>query len=168
MKIAIVYESVTGNTKAVAQAIREAFPEEEIVLFGEPQPVEADLYLVGSWTDKGMCSGGIREYLSSLRGRRIAYFGTAGFGGSPEYYETLFRRVAEAVDDSNQLLGSFYCQGKMPPAVEQRYEKLLQEHPGDARAQASLDNYHRALGHPDVQDLENAQRWAKSMAALKQ
>lgn len=166
MKIAIVYQSLTGNTKAVAQAIREALSDQEIVLFGEPQSVEADLYLVGSWTDKGMCHQGIEEYLKSLKHKKIAYFGTAGFGGSQEYYDSLFQRVAGIVDGSNELLGSFYCQGKMPQSVRQRYEAMLQEHPDDKRAQASLENFDRALSHPDEDDLDRAKTWAKTMVSL--
>lgn len=166
MKIAIVYQSMTGNTKALAEAIREELQGQEIVLFGDPQPVEADLYLVGSWTDKGMCHQGITEYLKSLKHKKIGYFGTAGFGGSQEYYDTLFQRVAEVVDSTNQLLGSFYCQGKMPQSVRQRYEKMLQEHPGDAGLQENLENFDRALSHPDAEDLKQVKAWAEAMVSL--
>ncbi|MGI6254277.1 MAG: flavodoxin family protein BilS [Acutalibacter sp.] len=167
MKIAIVYESMTGNTKALAQAIEEALEGENLVYVGGPDQVpEADLYLVGSWTDKGMCHQGIGEFLQSLKEKKIAYFGTAGFGGSQEYYEMLFQRVAQVVDGSNQLLGSFYCQGKMPAMVRQRYEKQLQEHPGDPQLQASLENFDRALSHPDGEDLDRAKTWAKAMVSL--
>lgn len=167
MKIAIVYQSMTGNTKALAQAIGEALEGEELVYFGGPdQEPQADLYFVGSWTDKGMCHQGITEFLQSLKRAKLAYFGTAGFGGSQEYYDTLFQRVAAVVDSSNQLLGSYYCQGKMPVTVRQRYEKMLQEHPGDPQLQASLENFDRALSHPDQEDLEGAGAWAKAMVSL--
>lgn len=168
MKIAIVYQSMTGNTQAVAEAMGKALDGQEVVWLGGPKPVEADLYLVGSWTDKGMCHQGITEYLQSLKGKKLAYFGTAGFGGSQEYYDTLFQRVKEAVDPSNQLLGAFYCQGKMPQAVRQRYENLLKERPGDAQLQASLENFDRALSHPDGEDLRKAGEWAKRMVSLAQ
>ncbi len=167
MKIAIVYQSLTGNTKAVAEAIREAVSKQEIVWFGEPgEPVEADLYLVGSWTDKGLCHEGTAAYLKSLRGKKIGYFGTAGFGGSQEYYDMLFQRIKSLIDGSNRILGCYYCQGKMPQSVRQRYEKLSQENPEDAKAQASLENFDRALSHPDAQDLEGAKKWAQDMVAL--
>ncbi len=63
-KIAIIYKSLTGNTRQVAEAIRDALGGEEIVYFGEPKPdIVADLYFVGSWTDKGSCDGTVGEYL---------------------------------------------------------------------------------------------------------
>lgn len=168
MKIAIVYQSLTGNTKALAEAIKDGLEGQEIVYFGEPveDGVEADLYLVGSWTDKGLCQERVTQYLKTLKGKKLAYFGTAGFGGSQEYYQTLFQRVEGLVDGSNQLLGYFYCQGKMPQSVRQRYEAMLKERPGDPQIRASLENFERALSHPDSQDLEQAKEWAKKMVSL--
>ena len=87
-KIAIIYKSLTGNTRQVAEAIRDALGGEEIVYFGEPKPdIVADLYFVGSWTDKGSCDGTVGEYLKQLEGKKLAVFGTAGYGGSREYYQ---------------------------------------------------------------------------------
>lgn len=42
------------------------------------------------------------------------------------------------------------CQGQMPRAVRTRYEGM-EESP---RRTAMLDNFDRALGHPDAGDLE--------------
>ena len=46
-KIAIIYKSLTGNTRQVAEAIRDALGGEEIVYFGKPKPnIVADLYFI--------------------------------------------------------------------------------------------------------------------------
>lgn len=164
MKIAILFKSITGNTRQVAGAIRDALTGQEIAAFGPPQAgVAADLYFIGSWTDKGLCDQEVLELLRTLRGRRIAYFGTAGFGGSPEYYEALYQRTAEQIDPSNRLVGHFYCQGRMPAGVRQRYEGLLREKPGDPKLLASLENFDRAASHPDGEDLARAGAWAREM-----
>lgn len=74
-KIAIIYKSLTGNTRQVAEAIRDALGGEEIVYFGEPKPdIVADLYFVGSWTDKGSCDGTVGEYLKQHEGKKLAGF----------------------------------------------------------------------------------------------
>lgn len=166
MKIAIVYKSVTGNTKKIAEAVREAVNRKaaELVYFGEPaQGIEADLYFVGSWTDKGTCDKAIAEFLRSLEHKTVAYFGTAGFGGSKEYYETLFSNVKKEIGDSNAAAESFFCQGKMMAPVRKRYEGMLQEHPDDQRALAGLQNFDRAMSHPDENDCLNAEKWAEAM-----
>lgn len=162
MKVAVIYDSVTGNTAQLAQQIRQALPE--VVYFGAPNPdVEADCYLVGSWTDRGMCSGNIGAFLKSLRGKRIGYFATAGFGGSETYYQSLQQRVAGLIDSSNTVLGWFFCQGKMPQQVRQRYEKQLAEHPDDAKMQQAIRNFDTALTHPDQADLERVAQWARQV-----
>ena len=57
MKIAVVYKSLTGNTKLVAEAIGEALKAEHDVFVCEPaEDIEADMYFVGTWIDKGSCT----------------------------------------------------------------------------------------------------------------
>ena len=94
MKIAIVYASETGNTAQIAQAIREGCQGHEIVAFGPlPRDVgEAELIFVGSWTDKGTCAPAVKEFLQGLHGKRVALFGTAGFGLSEMYFASLSDR----------------------------------------------------------------------------
>ena len=54
MKIAIIYDSITGNTKKIAEEIKKEIDKSNLIYFGEPEKeIEADLYIVGSWTDKG-------------------------------------------------------------------------------------------------------------------
>jgi len=58
MQVVIIYESLTGNTRAAAQFISDAFFERDvpakIYRVGGHDPAaiaEADLVIVGSWTD---------------------------------------------------------------------------------------------------------------------
>ena len=90
----------------------------------------------------------------------MLFFATAGFGGSQEYYDKLAARFDTTVDSSNQILGHFFCQGKMPLATRERYVKMIREHPEDKRLQVSLDNFDAALSHPDQSDLDNAKKYA--------
>lgn len=164
MRIAIVYQSVTGNTKLVAEAIRSALDPGSVVYCGAPAQVpEADLYFVGSWTDKGSCCKEIGAFLSGLEGKPVAWFGTAGFGGAPEYYDALSARSTSLLPASSRVLGRFYCQGKMPMSVRDRYVALLTEHPDDKKLAVSVENFDRALSHPDQDDLASAREWAREM-----
>lgn len=81
MKIAIMYKSVTGNTKKIAEQIKNTLKDEEIVYFGEPNiEIDADIYFIGSWTFKGEVVKEVADVLKSLKNKKIAIFGTAGFG----------------------------------------------------------------------------------------
>ena len=49
MKIAIMYKSVTGNTKKIAEQIKNTLKDEEIVYYGDPNAeIDADIYFIGS------------------------------------------------------------------------------------------------------------------------
>lgn len=168
MTTAIIYKSITGNTKQIAEAIAETVTDTisrtEVTYIGEPQSgIEAELYIVGSWTDKGMCAQEISEFLGTLRNKKIAYFGTAGFGGSKEYYESLSRRVQGIIDAGNEFIGAFFCQGRMPAGVRARYEKLLTEHPDDKNMKVNIENFDKALTHPDDNDIREAKQWIQEL-----
>lgn len=75
MKIAIVYKSLTGNTKIIAKSIKEALQKQNIIYFGEPKDnIDADVYIVGSWTDKGDATEEIKKFLFSLENKKNSIF----------------------------------------------------------------------------------------------
>lgn len=165
MDIAIIYSSNTGNTKTVAEAIKKELTSENLAYFGKvsEEIPDADIYFIGSWTNKGNASDDIIEFVKKIENKKIAYFGTTGYGGSESYYKTLFERIKTNIDSSNKILGYFYCQGKMPIQVRERYIKMITENPEDSNLKISIKNFDEALSHPDNEDLENAKKWARNM-----
>lgn len=151
MSYAIVFSSRTGNTALLAQAIREALPQEECFYFGAPDSgaLAADTLYVGFWTDKGTCDASIAAFLKELTNQRVFLFGTAGFGGAPAYFQQILGRVRENLVAEVQVTGTYMCQGKMPQAVRDRYE-AMEDSP---RRTLMLENFDRALSHPDEEDL---------------
>lgn len=165
MNIVIIYSSNTGNTKTVAETIKMNLKNESIVYFGKvtEEIPEADIYFIGSWTNKGNASDDIIHFIKKIKNKKIAYFGTAGYGGSESYYKTLFERIKANIDSSNQILGYFYCQGKMPMQIREKYVKMITENPDDVNLKVNIENFDEALTHPDNVDLENAKKWAQNM-----
>lgn len=99
---------------------------------------------------------------SGLSDKSVALFGTCGAGNSPEYYKEIASSVRIWLEDDNHYLGSFICQGKMPLAVRQKYESLLNT-PKDCDCQQirrQLQNFDEAMIHPTRTDLENAALFA--------
>lgn len=156
MKYAVVYASATGNTAMLAEEIRSYMKNAECVYFGEAKEniPPADIIFAGFWTDKGNCSDEIGNYLAGLREQKIFLFGTAGFGGSKEYFSRILEQVKGHIPDGNTVIGTFMCQGKMPASVKARYEKMLESDPENERIKAMLINFDQALSHPDHHDLE--------------
>lgn len=155
MRYAIVYSSHTGNTAMLAQAIREVLPPEDCIYFGAPDPValQAEMVYVGFWTDKENCDEDTAAFLKDLQRHRVFLFGTAGYGGSPAYYEKMLSRTRENLAPGVQVVGTYMCQGKMPQAVRTRYE-AMEDSP---RRTMMLENFDQALSHPDAEDLARLQ-----------
>ena len=147
MSYAIICSSKTGNTEKLARRAREVLGEK-----GEGPVADADLVLLGSWTDKGGMDPALAEALPQLAGKRVFLFGTCGFGGSQAYYDRVLDRFAAALPAGAQVVGRFMCQGQMPPAVRERYVKMAEQDP--KKFEPMIENFDRALGHPDDADLD--------------
>ena len=80
-------------------------------------------------------------------------FGTAGFGSQPAYFQAVLKRVQANLGANNTLVGSFMCQGRMPQAVRRRYETMLAAPDHAPNLEAMIENFDRALSHPDAADL---------------
>ena len=155
-RYSIMFSSLTGNTKMLAEAIGEVLPKENCDYFGSckgKEPVSEMLY-IGFWTDKGNADSTALELLKSLRGKKIFLFGTAGFGVDEGYFRKILMNIRESIDPSNEIVGEYMCQGKMPQSVRERYMKMKEnpEHP--ANLDALIKNFDCALSHPDSDDLE--------------
>ena len=142
MSYAIVYSSKTGNTKLLADALHSYLPQADCCYFGNPNPaaMEADTLYVGFWTDKGKADESSSDFLKQLRGKQVFLFGTAGFGGSEEYFNKILKTVQKDLHSSNTVIGSFMCQGKQPLHLP--------------NLDAMIENFDKALSHPDADDLE--------------
>lgn len=163
MKYAVVYETGTGNTKMLSECIRDCLPQAELIYFGPPddRAMCADLLFVGFWTNKGTCCFEIEQFLNKLMNKKVFLFGTAGFGASELYFKKIAERAEQNLPPSNILLGWYLCQGKMPIAVRERYEAMAKTDPH--KAKPMLDNFDKALTHPDSLDLKNLQKEVRNI-----
>ena len=156
MSYAIVFSSKTGNTELLADTLHSCLPQAECCYFGNPNPaaMEADTLYVGFWTDKGKADESSSVFLKQLRGKQVFLFGTAGFGGSEEYFNKILKAVQKDLHSSNTVIGSFMCQGKMPQAVRDRYVKMKEQPDHMPNLDLLIANFDRALSHPDKKDLD--------------
>ena len=156
MSYAIVFSSKTGNTQLLADTLHNFLPQEDCYYFGIPNPaaMEADTIYVGFWTDKGKADSATSDFLKQLHGKQIFLFGTAGFGGSEEYFNKILKAVQRSLDKSNTVFG-------MPMSVRQRYEEMKQQPIHLPNLDAMIENFDQALSHPDEEDLERLKRAVK-------
>lgn len=165
MSCAVVYNSKSGNTKLVALEVADALeraghPTEVVALTTDTADrahdvvAAADTVLVGFWCDKGSCAAEVDELLAHLGGKRVFLFGTAGFGGSPAYFDRILSGVRAKLPEDAQYLGGAMCQGKMPASVRTRYEAMLAQSPDDPKICAMIENFDAAASHPTKDDTD--------------
>lgn len=161
----VLYESESGNTKKVAATIFSRLPgqsKELIDIATEKSIPEAAVYFVGFCVHKGTCSMAVSDFLNDLSGKQIALFGTCGMGDSPDYYSQIEHRVNAWIENDNEYLGCFICQGKMPQKVRQKYETMRTPE-NTAQVDIYIRNFDEALTHPDSLDLEHAKVFVDKM-----
>ena len=164
----IVFSSRTGNTAELAEAVREALQEGTCEYFGSVNGDDAgagcgrtssaipasETLFVGFWTNQGVADQATQKLLGQLRNRKIFLFGTAGFGGSEAYFQAILDKTKAFIDDSNTVIGTYMCQGKMPLSVRERYMKMKEQPDHMPNIDAMIENFDKALSHPDATDLK--------------
>lgn len=119
---------------------------------GSAIPASETLF-VGFWTNQGVADQATQKLLAQLRNRKIFLFGTAGFGGSEAYFQAILDKTKAFIDDSNTVIGTYMCQGKMPLSVRERYVKMKEQPDHMPNIDAMIENFDKALSHPDADDL---------------
>lgn len=119
---------------------------------GSAIPASETLF-VGFWTNQGVADQATQKLLAQLRNRKVFLFGTAGFGGSEAYFQAILDKTKAFIDDSNTVIGTYMCQGKMPHSVRKRYVKMKEQPDHMPNIDAMIDNFDKALSHPDADDL---------------
>ena len=166
MNYSIMFLSPTGNTEILANTVLNTLPLKKCVYFGgfnAEQAEKSDLIFVGFWTDKGTCNEETAEFLKNLKNKKIALFGTAGYGGA-EYFDSIISRIKENIPSENEFIGSYMCKGKLTEETKERYIKELADGSKDKEhIELMLNNYEDALSHPDIKDLVNIRDFARNM-----
>lgn len=169
MPYAVVVDSKTGNTRKLADALGELVGC-SVEAVGDSDAALAvgfaDTVLFGFWCDKGDCSPEAAAALARLENKRVFLYGTAGFGGSPEYFERVLGKVKKHLPTSAEVIGSVMCQGKIDPAARGKWEAAAQSNPDDPRAKMMLKTFDIASLHPTQQDLGRVTTAAKKALGL--
>lgn len=74
------------------------------------------------------------------------------------YDEQILNHVKQFIDGSNAVVGSFMCQSKMPLSVRERYVKMREQPNRMVDLDSRIENFDRALSHPNAEDLENLKK----------
>ena len=131
----VVYYSITGNTKKVAEVIAAELGVKAENVKAKQELAKDSFVFLGSGCYGYKPGRKLRKFIASndFKGRQVALFGTSGSGEGAEV-----RAMGELLKPKGALIkGSFYCQGK------------------------SFFLFNR--GHPSQKELANAREFANEM-----
>lgn len=166
-RVLILYSSVTGNTRRVAEALAAASGDRLLDVRKLETPPDADVLALGFWVRRGQPDEFSQSVWRSLKGRSVFYFGTLGAWPSSEQARRCWEEAERLLrENGNRCLGGFLCQGRVNPRlIELSARKGT--HPLTEERRARLAE---AARHPDASDCAAAaEAWlAARSAALRE
>lgn len=110
MSVRLIYHSLTGNTRKVAEAMGKGLGVRPVQVKDAEKIKEGDLLFLGDGVYGNRPSRAMRRFLNelpSLHGVKVALFGT--YGGSPRHLD---RMAGEVQAKGGEILGRFSCKGR--------------------------------------------------------
>ena len=163
-KWVIIYSSVTGNTKAVADAMAEALDGHADVFRVQDAPEDLSAYdvvLLGYWLRLGAPDPMMLKYLPSVHDARVCFFQTHGTETHSEHAVTAFARAGYQLGTGCEILGTFGCRGKIHPALIEKRKAAGKDDPHGGPH--SIERWKTAATHPDAEDLAAAKAFVAQM-----
>lgn len=151
----VVYSSVTGNTKKIAEAFCETVGGTLVRVEDAGTPEDYDAVAVAYWLWRGGPDPKAMKYLSRLSGVNVALLETHSADNRSEHTVTAFARAAACLGKDCRVLNVFECQGQVPEAVREKRAKLAANDP-----HAKSQGWKNSIGHPDEVDLAEAREFA--------
>jgi hypothetical protein len=158
MKALIVYSSQTGNTRKLAEVVRQCWPDETEMasVDAAPKPQGYDCIAVGFWLQAGKPDPKAAVYLQQIGRTPLFLFATHGAAADSAHVRKALD-AACALAPQADILGTFNCPGEVAPKVMEKIRAKTPPPPWIEDAPA-------AAGHPDAQDLANLRRVASGLA----
>lgn len=162
-RAAVIYSSVTGNTRRLAEALALG----HLPLFSvtqQPDTTAYDLLALGFWVRKGLPDARAQRCWAGIRAKHIFLFGTLGaWPHSPHASRCLEGARALLTANGNRIVGEFLCQGKVSPHVLAASARKGTHPMTEGRAARLAE----AARHPDAGDIAAACAcWRAVLAAL--
>lgn len=158
MKKSIVFASNTGNTKKLAEAIYNTLGEEIYCGKISEEAMESDVIFVGSWTMAFLCVPDIKEFLEKLNGKKVFLFMTAGYGDTDEYLTPIIDSMKANLNDTNEVIGSFICQGEVSQPKQEAIKKMDM-----AKYENMKANLDKSVGCPTQESIDKLIAMVKSL-----
>ncbi|MFX0032823.1 MAG: flavodoxin family protein [Candidatus Hodarchaeota archaeon] len=170
MNILITYFSQSGNTKKIAQAIREGLHTQDVELkpINETSPDEFqdyELVFLGSGVYASRVHSSLLNLIKKISKfpNKFIYFCTHA---SPKLYQTPFEKVTKILEKNNcNIIGEFDCIGENKVMSSKTRLDMIKRLPPEEQEKA-LRDIELAKDRPNQLDIENAKKFAESILEM--
>ena len=155
-KWAVIYSSVTGNTRTIAEAIAEQAGDTDVFRVQDaPEDLSSyEVVALGYWLRLGQPDPLMLKYLPKVRDAQVVFFQTHGTSPTSEHAITSFARAGYNLGPGCTILGTFGCRGKINPAMLAKRKNAGPDDPHGGPQ--SMERWKLASTHPDAQDIADA------------
>lgn len=155
-KWAVIYSSVTGNTRTIAEAIAEQAGDADVFRVQDaPEDLSGyDVVALGYWLRLGQPDPLMLKYLPKVRDAQVVFFQTHGTSPTSEHAITSFARAGYNLGPGCTILGTFGCRGKINPAMLAKRKNAGPDDPHGGPK--SMERWKLASTHPDAQVIADA------------
>ena len=160
MKTLVLYHSLTGNTKKVAQAIAKS-KNADLKSIDEEFDLSAyECVIFGFYVDKGFFVSKAENVAKNIKNKTMGIFFTLGAEPDGEHAKECEKKAVQYFTKlNNDVKATFCCQGAIDPKVIEQIKKMAEKmgekaiHPITPERKA---RWQKASTHPDENDLKNA------------
>ena len=166
MKWAVIYSSVTGNTKKLAEAVAKPLNADIFSVQDVPDLSEYDALVIGYWLRSGSPDDKTAHFLKCLSNKMVAFFQTHGAYAGTEHTVTAFARAGALLGENCFVLGTFSCQCAVSQTmIKARKEGKIPGHKND-NLEECIKRWKDAESHPNEDDFKNIQVFANKMEVI--
>ncbi len=169
MKVQVVYSSLSGCTRRLAEGIYNALDVEEKSIHdladGEPV-LDGDVVLLGYWVDKGGPNAAMKAFMEKVEGKKVGLFSTLAYWADSTHGHQTIVNGAELVKEKNVLLGGYVCNGCMSQEMIQRFRAAGTSGPHSASPESEA-RWEVMAAHPTVCEIAlGAERFNERLKLL--
>lgn len=158
MKVQIIYASISGCTKKVAERIYESISEEKSIHDlndGIPE-LDGDIIILGFWGISGGPDERVKKYLKTIKNKVVGVFCTLGYYADSRHAFDTLNCAVDILKENNEIIGSYVCNGAISkelkgvvPEVptEQKYVRweITDSHPTKAECALAAERFNERV-----------------------
>lgn len=163
MRVQVIYSSLTGCTKRVANAIFNGIETEDKSIHDlkDGAPVlDGDIILLGYWGISGDPNDEMKAFMQTVKGKVVGVFCTLGYYCDTAYGRKIVESGLNLVKEQNEVIGTFVCNGAVSQTLidgqgkggvhtpteqkEMRWE-MIRNHPTAAECALAAERFNERI-----------------------